>query len=109
MEPAGDEPTPPPQPTPLVLVFALAAVAVLGLTLSVLLYAGQIHRAGCEPIGVAGTPGCETPLLDLADAFTESDLPWKVDVIDRHTTSASFLQVIEPHLIPVLPIGQPAA
>jgi type I restriction enzyme S subunit len=47
--------------------------------------------------------------VDLADAFTESDLPWKVDVIDRHTTSASFLQVIEPHLIPVLPIGQPAA
>ena len=69
VEPAGDEPTPPPQPTPLVLVFVLAAVAVLGLTLSVLLYAGQIHRAGCEPIGVAGTPGCETPLLDLADAF----------------------------------------
>lgn len=31
----------------------------------------------------------------LADDFTESDLPWKVDIIDWSTTSASFRKIIE--------------
>jgi len=40
---------------------------------------------------------------DLNEAFTESDLPWKVDVIDRHAIQPEFLRVIEPNLIPVRP------
>mgnify|MGYP000237540070 CR=1 FL=1 len=31
----------------------------------------------------------------LADAFAESDLPWKVDVVDWATTSSSFRKIIE--------------
>jgi type I restriction enzyme S subunit len=31
----------------------------------------------------------------LADEFSQSDLPWKVDVVDWATTSAPFRQVIE--------------
>jgi predicted nucleotidyltransferase len=31
----------------------------------------------------------------LKDDFSESDLPWKVDVVDWATTSESFRQVIE--------------
>ncbi|MBU3694901.1 MAG: nucleotidyltransferase domain-containing protein [Rhodocyclaceae bacterium] len=31
----------------------------------------------------------------LGDAFAESDLPWKVDVVDWSTTSESFRKVIE--------------
>jgi type I restriction enzyme, S subunit len=31
----------------------------------------------------------------LAEDFSESDLPWKVDVVDWATTSESFRQIIE--------------
>lgn len=31
----------------------------------------------------------------LADAFAESDLPWKVDVLDWATTQESFRRIIE--------------
>jgi type I restriction enzyme S subunit len=30
----------------------------------------------------------------LRDAFSESDLPWKVDVVDTHTIDAGFRQII---------------
>lgn len=31
---------------------------------------------------------------DLVDAFSESDLPWKVDIVDWATTSDNFRQII---------------
>ena len=31
----------------------------------------------------------------LAEAFSESDLPWKVDILDWSTTSESFRKIIE--------------
>lgn len=31
----------------------------------------------------------------LSDAFSDSDLPWKVDVVDWATTSESFRKIIE--------------
>ncbi len=34
-------------------------------------------------------------MSDLKDAFSESDLPWKVDVVDWATTSVSFRKIIE--------------
>jgi type I restriction enzyme S subunit len=37
----------------------------------------------------------------LADDFSESDLPWKVDVVDWATTSESFRQIIEEDKIVV--------
>ena len=32
---------------------------------------------------------------DLLEAFSESDLPWKVDIVDWATTSESFRKIIE--------------
>ena len=33
--------------------------------------------------------------VHLSEAFSESDLPWKVDVVDWATTSAAFRSIIE--------------
>jgi type I restriction enzyme S subunit len=35
----------------------------------------------------------------LSDAFSGSDLPWKVDVVDWSTTSESFWKIIEPQRV----------
>lgn len=35
----------------------------------------------------------------LAEAFSESDLPWKVDVVDWATTSEGFRQIIQAHKV----------
>ncbi len=48
----------------------------------------------------------DTPLsLDvrgsLADDFSESDLPWRVDVVDWARTSDSFRKIIEQHKVVV--------
>ncbi len=48
----------------------------------------------------------ETPLpLDtlaaLREAFSESDLPWKVDLVDWATTNATFRKVIEARRVVV--------
>jgi type I restriction enzyme S subunit len=42
----------------------------------------------------------------LADAFAESDLPWKVDVVDWATTSESFRKIIERDKVVVQPAGK---
>ena len=39
----------------------------------------------------------------LADDFSESDLPWKVDVVDWATTAESFRRIIERDGIVVQP------
>lgn len=43
---------------------------------------------GDEPLGLAVSAA-------LSDDFSESDLPWKVDVVDWATTSESFRRIIE--------------
>jgi predicted nucleotidyltransferase len=43
----------------------------------------------------AGRPLTLNESADLAEDFTESDLPWKVDIIDKHRTDADFLRIIE--------------
>jgi predicted nucleotidyltransferase len=40
----------------------------------------------------------------LTDDFAESDLPWRVDVVDWSTTSASFRDIISAHRIRVQPL-----
>jgi predicted nucleotidyltransferase len=40
----------------------------------------------------------------LADAFSESDLPWKVDVVDWATTGVAFRKLIEQQKV-VVQIG----
>lgn len=41
----------------------------------------------------------------LAEAFAESDLPWKVDIVDWATTSESFRKIIEQHCVLIAPTG----
>jgi len=40
-------------------------------------------------------------LAEVAEAFSESDLPWKVDLLDWATTSERFRQVIEQQKLEV--------
>lgn len=35
----------------------------------------------------------------LSDAFSESDLPWRVDIVDWATTSESFRKIIEKNKV----------
>ncbi len=37
----------------------------------------------------------------LADAFDESDLPYKVDVVDMHKVSDTFKAIIERQMVPL--------
>lgn len=53
---------------------------------------------GDEPLGLSLS-------ADLADDFTESDLPWKVDVVDWATTSESFRRIIERDRVVVQTAG----
>ena len=53
----------------------------------------------------------ETPLplsgsASLAEDFSESDLPWKVDVVDWASTSESFRKIIERDKVLVSPSGK---
>lgn len=41
----------------------------------------------------------ETELLNLKDAFDESALIFKVDIVDLHSLSDSFKSAIEPELV----------
>lgn len=43
---------------------------------------------GDEPLGLAVSSA-------LSDDFSESDLPWKVDLVDWTTTSEAFRQIVE--------------
>lgn len=43
----------------------------------------------------AGRPLTRAENSNLADAFDESDLPYKVDVVDMQTVSESFKNIIE--------------
>tara|TARA_R110002126_G_scaffold85942_3_gene207620 strand:+ start:95 stop:415 length:321 start_codon:yes stop_codon:yes gene_type:complete len=42
-------------------------------------------------------------LAEVAEAFSESDLPWKVDLVDWATTSERFRQVIEEQKLVLAP------
>jgi len=40
-------------------------------------------------------------MASLSEAFSESDLPWKVDIVDWSTTSSEFKAVIEQQKVKV--------
>ena len=44
--------------------------------------------------------------VSLSDAFLESDLPWKVDVLDWATTRESFMKMIELDKVVVQTAGK---
>ena len=37
----------------------------------------------------------------LADAFEESNLPWRVDLVDYHALTPAFLAAVQPDLTPL--------
>ena len=40
-------------------------------------------------------------LAELAEAFEQSDLPWKVDLVDRNAVSTSFGTLIDETKVPL--------
>ena len=56
----------------------------------------------CQPLPL-------TIAANLADDFSESDLPWKVDVVDWATTRESFRKIIEQDKVVVQMAVQVAA
>ncbi len=54
---------------------------------------------------ITGQPLSLSASAALADDFSESDLPFKVDVVDWATTSASFREVIERDKVVVQEVG----
>lgn len=50
----------------------------------------------------AGRPLTLDETASLRDAFCESDLPWKVDIVDRHTADPSFWRRLSAGAIPLL-------
>lgn len=62
---------------------------------------GKAKRSSDLDLAVdAGRPLTREEEGTLADAFEESDLPYKVDVVDMHRVSASFKAIIEEGRVP---------
>lgn len=74
---------------------------------AVMVYGARAHGRGLKPFsdldlcldaGAWSLP--EGLITKLKQAFQDSDLPFVVDVIDRHAADAEFLKAIEPDLVP---------
>jgi predicted nucleotidyltransferase len=56
---------------------------------------GRARRYSDLDLAVIGdTPLPTAVMIDLKEDFTESDLPWKVDVLDWATTSEGFRDIV---------------
>lgn len=65
---------------------------------------GTARRFSDLDLAIIGEePLASTVLGDLKDAFSESDLPWRVDVVDWGTTSEGFREIISEAFVVVLP------
>ncbi len=49
----------------------------------------------------AGRPLTLRDTAILADAFDESDLPWRVDIVDLTTCTETFRREVECHAVPL--------
>ena len=56
----------------------------------------DLALSGPQPIAIA-------TLGALADDFSESSLPWKVDLVDRASVSADFAAIIDRSKVPLYP------
>lgn len=64
---------------------------------------GRAKRFSDLDLAIQGEAELELrELFALKDAFSESDLPIKVDVLDLHSVSPEFLSVIQPQFVAVL-------
>ena len=56
----------------------------------------------------AGRPLTLRDAAILDEAFDESDLPWRVDLVDLVTCSDGFRREVESHAVPLLTLGTAA-
>ena len=56
---------------------------------------------------ITGEPLPLSTLAALAEAFSESDLPWRVDVVDWSTTSEPFRKIIARDKVVLQPVSAP--
>ena len=54
---------------------------------------------------ITDTPLPLAILAALAEAFSESDLPWRVDLVDWSTTSEPFRKIIERDRVVLQPVS----
>jgi len=52
---------------------------------------------------ITGTPLPWPVSAALADDFSESDLPWRVDIVDWATTSEAFRNIVEQQKVVIKP------
>ncbi len=71
---------------------------------------GDARPASDLDLLLADSEPIELPVLwRLKDAFEESTLPWRVDVVDRARASAAFLEAISGQLTPLVERPLPPA
>ena len=64
---------------------------------------GKARRASDLDLAIdAGRPLTLEERAAMAEAFSESDLPYKVDVVDMHNIDEAFLAVVEREKAPLL-------
>jgi type I restriction enzyme S subunit len=67
---------------------------------------GRVKKFSDLDLAVRGEqPIPLSTLAALAEEFTESDLPYKVDIVDWATTSARFRAIIESAHVVLIPAG----
>ena len=67
---------------------------------------GRIRRYSDLDLAIdAGRTLTADEMAELAEAFTESDLPWKVDLIDMRAIGGRFREVIQAQQVKLTEIG----
>lgn len=63
---------------------------------------GKVKRFSDLDLAVdAGRPLTLDEEGSIRDAFTESALPWRVDIVDMQTVSPEFRRIVDEHKIPL--------
>jgi len=61
---------------------------------------GRHHRFSDLDIAIIGGPALSfSAVAALREAFDESDLPWKVDIVDWHDIGDDFRRIIDAHKV----------
>jgi predicted nucleotidyltransferase len=69
---------------------------------------GQPRRYSDLDLAIdAGRPLTPDEAAMLREAFEESDLPWRVDIVDWHSIDDRFRRAITPQMLPLLGAAAP--